>query len=128
MTRLLPLTLLLCASTAWSDAPFSREDKMLQPLPEHHTAGYIKSQRIEMAVGTTAPAHQHPVPTFGVVNQGQVEFQLQGQAPVILRAGDTFYEPPHTTVLKFGAHGEQRAAFTVFYLLDSEGDDTVSLL
>jgi quercetin dioxygenase-like cupin family protein len=41
-----------------------------------------------------APPHRHPSgPAFGYVLEGEVLFELEGEAPRVLRAGEAFWEP-----------------------------------
>ena len=50
--------------------------------------------RITLKPGDTgAPPHRHPGPIFGYVTEGEVLFELEGQAPRVLKAGDALFEP-----------------------------------
>lgn len=41
-----------------------------------------------------APPHRHPGgPAFGYVLEGEMLFELEGQAPRVVRAGEAFWEP-----------------------------------
>ena len=41
-----------------------------------------------------APPHRHPGgPAFGYVVEGEMVFELEGQAPRVVRAGEAFWEP-----------------------------------
>ncbi|MEV4675447.1 MULTISPECIES: cupin domain-containing protein [Actinomadura] len=40
-----------------------------------------------------APPHRHPGPVFGYVTQGEILFELEGQAPRVIKAGDAVFEP-----------------------------------
>src|SRR5499426_1511143 len=40
------------------------------------------------------PPHRHPGgPAFGYVLEGEMLFELEGEAPRVLKAGETFWEP-----------------------------------
>src|SRR5690348_14541564 len=39
-----------------------------------------------------APPHRHPGPIFGYVVQGELLFELEGERPRVLKAGDTLFE------------------------------------
>ncbi|WP_405058759.1 cupin domain-containing protein [Kribbella sp. NBC_01505] len=61
--------------------------------------------RITLAPGDPgAPPHRHPGPVFGYVIQGEVLFELEGQAPRILRAGDALAEPGGDVIHLQGAN------------------------
>jgi quercetin dioxygenase-like cupin family protein len=41
-----------------------------------------------------APPHKHPSgPAFGLVLEGEMLFELEGQPPRVVRAGEAFWEP-----------------------------------
>jgi quercetin dioxygenase-like cupin family protein len=41
-----------------------------------------------------APPHKHPSgPAFGYVLEGEILFELEGEPPRVVRAGETFWEP-----------------------------------
>lgn len=40
-----------------------------------------------------APPHRHPGPVFGYVTQGEILFELEGQAPHVIKAGEALFEP-----------------------------------
>ena len=41
-----------------------------------------------------APPHRHPCgPCFGYVLEGEMLFELEGEAPRVIRAGEAFWEP-----------------------------------
>ena len=39
------------------------------------------------------PPHRHPGPAFGYVLAGEMVFELEGEPPRVVRAGETFWEP-----------------------------------
>ncbi|MER5886619.1 cupin domain-containing protein [Streptomyces sp. NPDC001941] len=39
------------------------------------------------------PPHRHPGPVFGYMLEGEMLFEVEGQAPYVVRAGDAFWEP-----------------------------------
>jgi quercetin dioxygenase-like cupin family protein len=39
------------------------------------------------------PPHRHPGPLFGYVTQGEILFELEGDPPRVLKAGDSLFEP-----------------------------------
>ncbi|GAA0235899.1 hypothetical protein GCM10009527_035460 [Actinomadura nitritigenes] len=40
-----------------------------------------------------APPHRHPGPIFGYVTEGEILFELEGEPPRVLKAGDALFEP-----------------------------------
>src|SRR5689334_4340002 len=49
--------------------------------------------RVEIDPGVTAPRHSHPGEEIIYVIEGSFEYQIDGQPPVALKAGDVFFVP-----------------------------------
>lgn len=43
--------------------------------------------------GQAGTPHRHPGPVFGYVLEGEYEYAINDDAPKVLKAGETFYEP-----------------------------------
>ncbi len=43
--------------------------------------------------GAESASHQHPGPTFGYVVRGSIRWAINGEAPHVLEAGQSFFEP-----------------------------------
>jgi len=82
---------------------------------------------IERAPGTASPPHRHPGHhTFGYVMEGTYEFAIDRGQPRLLKAGDTFYEPPtavHST--SRNPSTDQRVKLLVFMVADQKNPTTV---
>jgi quercetin dioxygenase-like cupin family protein len=88
----------------------------------------VEIQEVAMNVGIDAPLHLHPCPTMGVVTEGKIAFEIEGDQTQHLKVGDAFYEPANVRVAKFNNDGGTPAKFVVFYLLGKNEDETVRLL
>lgn len=49
--------------------------------------------RGEFQPGAAVPKHTHPGEEFGYVLEGELTLEIEGQAPLTLKAGDTFFVP-----------------------------------
>ncbi len=49
---------------------------------------------VTYAPGKSSPPHRHHGPVFVYVIEGTVELQITGGPLTIVKAGETFYEPP----------------------------------
>lgn len=49
--------------------------------------------RVELDPGTVAPSHRHPGEEIIYVLEGTWEYQLEGNGPVTLKAGDVLFIP-----------------------------------
>src|SRR5262245_1487867 len=48
---------------------------------------------VEIGPGVTAPKHSHPGEEIIYVLEGVLQYQVEGQAPVTLKAGDVLFVP-----------------------------------
>ena len=82
---------------------------------------------VERGPGTASPPHRHPGHhTFGYVLEGTYEFAIDRGQPRLLKAGDTFYEPPtavHST--SRNPSTDQRVKLLVFMVADQKNPTTV---
>jgi quercetin dioxygenase-like cupin family protein len=87
----------------------------------------VRMLLIERAPGTASPPHRHPGHhTFGYVMEGTYEFAIDRREPRLLKAGDTFYEPPgavHST--SRNPSTDQRVKLLVFMVADQKNPTTV---
>lgn len=52
--------------------------------------------RVDFDAGVASPKHSHPGVEVAYVIEGSFEYQLEGQPPVTLKAGDSLYIPEGT--------------------------------
>ena len=87
----------------------------------------VRISLIERPPGFASPPHRHPGHhTFGYVIEGAYEFAIDRGQPRLLKAGDTFYEPPtavHSTSRNPSA--DQRVKLIVFMVADQKNPSTV---
>jgi quercetin dioxygenase-like cupin family protein len=96
--------------------------RALQPALMDQKVKTVEIQEISFPAGQTAPKHLHPCPVVGYIKSGTVLFQIEGQDSVILKEGDSFYEPKNTIILHFdNASTDKPVTFVAFYL--KEGNE-----
>lgn len=72
--------------------------------------------RVDFEPGAVAPWHSHPGEELIYVPEGVLEFQIQGQQPVTLKAGDVYFIPTgavHTARNPGTAPGVELATYIV---------------
>ena len=117
MKRLLLFVPLVLATLDATAAEVTRTERLNLDLKPASTVSHVVAQEITLRGEVSHIAHRHPCVVVGQVLEGEITFQIDGQAPVMLRAGDTFLEPAQTLIRQFDHHGEQPARFTAFYLI-----------
>ncbi len=66
--------------------------------------------------GAGAPPHRHPGgPAFGYVLEGEMLFELEGEAPRVVKAGEAFWEPGGDVI--HYSDGNNRSDIPVRYLV-----------
>ncbi|HWH89721.1 MAG TPA: cupin domain-containing protein [Pseudomonas sp.] len=78
------------AATSWQKG-LSRTDLVRQDLGADNRE--VIQARIDFDAGVSAPRHAHPGVEVAYVISGTFEYQLEGQAPVTLKAGDSLFIP-----------------------------------
>jgi len=88
----------------------------------------VRMTLLDRAPGSGSPPHRHPGHhTFGYVIEGTYEFAINGEPPRLLKAGDTFYEPPgaiHST--SRNPSTDQGLKIIVFMVADQKNPSTVN--
>ncbi|MFJ4845494.1 cupin domain-containing protein [Streptomyces sp. NPDC088733] len=69
-----------------------------------------RTVRVTLSPGDPgAPPHRHPGPVFGYVTRGEILFELEGQPPRVLKAGEALFEPGGDVIHYQGANNLQDA-------------------
>jgi quercetin dioxygenase-like cupin family protein len=108
--------------------PVMRKELLIAIIDGSKSVTKVEIQEVAMNVGIDAPLHLHPCPTVGVVTEGKIAFEIEGEPTQHLKVGDAFYEPADVRVAKFNNEGDTPAKFVVFYLLGEDEKETVRIL
>jgi quercetin dioxygenase-like cupin family protein len=129
------LALLLTCSATYAEeggraimSPVLRKELLNAMLTSSKHVSKVDIQEVTMSPKVSAPLHLHPCPTVGVITEGAITFQIEGQPVQHLNVGEAFYEPADVRVAKFNNDGEVPAKFVVFYLLGENEHETVRVL
>ena len=66
--------------------------------------------------------HRHPCPVVGYVVEGTALLEIEGQPPITLPAGSSYYEPAETVITRFDNAGDTPMRFVSHYLIDGAQD------
>lgn len=78
-------------SDAWKTAVSVLQEAQPPSIPDGAHAMTILVEFPPGDPGT--PPHRHSGPAFGYVLEGEMLFELEGEPPRVVRAGETFWEP-----------------------------------
>jgi hypothetical protein len=65
---------------------------------------------------------------MGVISDGEILFQIEGQSIQSLKQGDAFYEPTKARIAKLNHEGKNPTKFTFFYLHSDKKHETIRIL
>ena len=86
----------------------------------------VQAVRVDYLPGGFSASHRHPAGAYVYVMDGSVMFGLGGGEPVLLKAGDSFYEPPGAVhAVSRNASRDLPASFIAFFVLGEGEDPTV---
>jgi quercetin dioxygenase-like cupin family protein len=130
----LPAVIIICSAVCAQELmtrmkpPVTRKTLLKAAVDPGKTVATVDIQEVTMGPGQKAPLHLHPCPTVGVITEGAIAFQIEGQPVQHLKTGDAFYEPANVRVARFDNDGDTLARFVVHYLLGKDELETVRIL
>lgn len=111
-----------------ASATVTRRTLLKATVAPEKSVATVQIQEVTMGPIQKAPLHLHPCPTLGVVTEGAIAFQIEGEPVQHLKAGDAFYEPAYVRVARFDNEGDAPATFVVHYLLGMDEHETARIL
>jgi quercetin dioxygenase-like cupin family protein len=106
----------------------TRKDLLTAIIESGKTISKVEIKEVTMGPKQKAPLHLHPCPVMGVVMEGTIAYQVEGEAVKYIKAGEAFYEPADIRVARFDNDGETPAKFIAFYLLGKDEYELVRIL
>ena len=86
----------------------------------------VNAARIDYEPGGFSAVHRHPAGAYVYVIEGSVIFGVDDREPVVLKAGDSFYEPPGAVHgVSRNASDELPASMLAFFVLREGESPTV---
>jgi quercetin dioxygenase-like cupin family protein len=81
--------------------------------------GHVQAVRVDYEpAGYTRGTHRHPAGAYVYILAGSVVFQVDQDEPVVLKAGDGFYEPPGALhAISRNASQQEPASLLAFFVL-----------
>jgi quercetin dioxygenase-like cupin family protein len=130
---LLALSVTLFFAALVATRVLAQTDVVRKPPLDAHLSPEKNVATVEIKEVTIAPRgkttlHLHPIPVVGVIDEGVIAFQIEGQPLQHLRPGDAFFEPANTRILHFDNEGDTPARFSAFYLLGKNEHELICLL
>ena len=70
--------------------------------------------------GGKTPFHTHRFPVTVYVLEGTFTLELEGRSPVIVKAGESFVEPPNVKMTGYNKHQSEPMKVVIFYVSDPD--------
>ncbi len=105
-----------------------RKDVLTATIDPEKSVATVEIKQITLGPKQNAPLHLHPCPVVGVIVEGAIKFQIEGQAVQHLKAGDAFYEPANVHITHFDNEGDTPVIFSAFYFLGKNEHELIRIL
>ncbi len=97
------------------------------PLLREIVQGMPKGERQEVRVltatlkpGDKTPFHTHRFPVTVYVLEGVFTLEMEGRAPVTVKAGQAMVEPPHVKMTGYNRSSTEPLRVVIFYMSDPD--------
>jgi quercetin dioxygenase-like cupin family protein len=97
------------------------------PLLREIVQGMPTGERQEVRVlaatvkpGDKTPFHTHRFPVTVYVLEGEFTLELEGRAPVTVKAGQAMVEPPHVKMTGYNRSSTEPLRVVIFYVSDPD--------
>jgi quercetin dioxygenase-like cupin family protein len=86
----------------------------------------VNAVRVDYKPGGFSGSHRHPAGAYVYVIDGSVVFGIDDRDPIVLEAGDSFYEPPGALhAISRNASDDLPASMLAFFVLGDGENPTV---
>ena len=86
-----------------------------------------KAERQEVRVlvatlkpGAQTPFHTHHFPVTAYILEGAFTLEMEGRAPVTVKAGEATVEPPHVKMTGYNRSSTEPTRVVIFYVSDPD--------
>jgi quercetin dioxygenase-like cupin family protein len=101
----------------------ARPNLLLKEIVQGMPKGDKQEVRVPTATiqpGGKTPFHTHRFPVTTYVLEGTFTLELEGRSPVILKAGESFVEPPNVKMTGYNKHQSEPVKVVIFYVSDPD--------
>ena len=123
MRRIATLAVAALAATSSFAQEIARPNLVLKETVQ----GMPKGDRQEVSVltatiqpGGKTPFHTHRFPVTVYILEGSFTLELEGRPPVVLKAGESFVEPPNVKMTGYNKSATDPMRVIIFYVGDPD--------
>jgi quercetin dioxygenase-like cupin family protein len=98
--------------------------------PSWPAGSHVMTATIELPPGDPgSPPHRHSGPVFGYMLEGEMLFELEGEPPRVIKAGEAFWEPGGDVIHYQAANNlADRAGKFVVVMVCAPGQEMLTLV
>jgi quercetin dioxygenase-like cupin family protein len=119
--------LIAVVASLGATSPFAQELAKPDLLVQEIVQGMPKSDKQEVRVltatiqpGGKTPFHTHRFPVTVYILEGTFTLELEGRLPVVLKAGESFIEPPNVKMTGYNKSPNEPMRVVIFYVSDPD--------
>ena len=119
--------LIAVVASLGATSPFAQELAKPDLLVREIVQGMPKSDKQEVRVltatiqpGGKTPFHTHRFPVTVYILEGTFTLELEGRQPVVLKAGESFIEPPNVKMTGYNKSPNEPMRVVIFYVSDPD--------
>jgi quercetin dioxygenase-like cupin family protein len=113
----------LFAVTSVSAQEIAKPDLLVREVVQGMPKGDRQEVRVLTATiqpGGKTPFHTHRFPVTVYILQGVFTLELEGRSPVVLKAGESFVEPPNVKMTGYNKSANEPMRVVIFYVSDPD--------
>lgn len=122
------LLILLSCCTSMEKKNVARTNLLSIQLKEKQGLSKVEIKKVVIPVNGKAEYHLHPCPVVGHIVSGTLLFQIKGEKPQLIKAGEAFYEPKNKPISHFDNASDSEPLVFIAYYLVEENEDLLMLL
>jgi quercetin dioxygenase-like cupin family protein len=127
MRTIIGLALMLASTTSapaqTGESNLAKPNLLLQQLVAGMPKGENQAVRVLTATfrpGDKTVYHTHRFPVTVYVLEGAFTLELDGRAPIVVKAGEALVEPPHVPMTGYNRSTSETTKVVIFYVSDPE--------
>jgi quercetin dioxygenase-like cupin family protein len=101
----------------------ARPDLLLKEIIQGMPKGDRQEVRVLTATiqpGGKTPFHTHRFPVTVYILEGTFTLEMEGHAPMVLKAGQSYVEPPNVKMTGYNKSANERMRVVIFYVSDPD--------
>ena len=117
------LALVISLPSMAQDRGVAKPDLLVREIVQGMPKGERQEVRVLTATlkpGDKTPFHTHRFPVTAYILEGAFTLEMEGRAPVTVKAGQAIVEPPHVKMTGYNRSSTKPLRVVIFYVSDPD--------